>query len=133
MVECRKRKLVSSRMKLEDAISVAIEESKKSNAKYHMGAVIFDSDRFFTGYNRNLFSCYQKNASIPLGKLDHKMSVHAEEMAIQRALRAEMNFNNSTLVVIRINNLGTFRRSYPCQHCRKLITSLGIRLIYYCK
>jgi len=120
-------------MKLEDAVTIAIEESKKSNAKYHVGAVIYDSVRFFTGYNRNLFSCYRKNAPLTVSHNNHKMSVHAEEMAIQRALRAEMNFNNSTLVVIRINNSGMFRRSYPCQHCRKLIESLGIRLIYYCK
>lgn len=112
-------------MKIDDAVTIAVNESRKSNAKYHLGAVIFDSIRYVTGYNRNLFCTHQRKATPD--------SVHAEEMAIQRALRAEMDFNCTTMVVIRINNAGVFRCSYPCEHCRKLINSLGIRTVYYCK
>lgn len=112
-------------MKLEDAISIAIEESQKSNAKYHLGAVIFDSVRYVTGYNRNFFCTHQRKNT--------PESVHAEEMAIQRALRADMNLNHTNMVVIRVNKNGLLRRSYPCEHCRRLITSLGIRTVYYCQ
>jgi len=112
-------------MKIDEAVAIAVNESQKSNAKYHLGAVLFDSDMYVTGYNRNLFCTHQRKAAPD--------SVHAEEMAIQRALRAEMNFSQSTMVVIRVNNFGLFRCSYPCEHCRKLIISLGIKTIYYCK
>lgn len=112
-------------MKLSNAVTIAVNESQKSNAKYHLGAVIFNSVRYVTGYNRNLFCTHQRKAA--------PMSVHAEEMAIERALRAEMKFNHSTMVVVRINNSGLFKNSYPCEHCRKLINSVGIRTIYYCK
>jgi len=113
-------------MKLDEAVMIAVNESHQSNAKYHLGAVIYSANKFVTGYNRNLHCTHQRNAT-PMN------SVHAEEMAIQRALRIEMNLNNSTMVVVRINNSGMFRCSYPCDECRRLINSVGIRTVYYCK
>lgn len=112
-------------MKLREAVTIAVDESKKSTAKYHLGAVIFQDDKYVAGYNRNLHCSHQRKVN--------PNSVHAEEMAIRRALRAEFDFPYSTMVVVRIDKFGTFRRSYPCEHCRSIITSLGIKTIYYCK
>lgn len=112
-------------MKLNDAIEIAVNESHKSSALFKLGAVIFDDNKHVAGYNRNLHCKHQRKAS--------PMSIHAEEMAIQRALRAEFDFNVSTMVVIRINNSGNFKKSYPCEHCRRLINYWGIRTVYYCK
>lgn len=112
-------------MKLDDAVAIAVNESYKSTAKYHIGAVIFNGNDYVTGYNRNLHCTHPRKPT--------PNSVHAEEMAIHRALRAEMEFNASTMVVVRLNNFGLFRRSYPCEHCRNMICSLGIKTVYYCK
>lgn len=86
--------------------------------KFKLGAVLFDNKNYTIGFNT---SCNTSN----------KISIHAEEKAIIKGNRCGINFNKSTLVVVRVNNQGNFKRSYPCKSCQKLIKKFKIPLVYY--
>jgi deoxycytidylate deaminase len=105
------------------AVILAIQESKKSNMKYHLGAVLFDSKNFVTGFNRK-FSIVQNNREKPF-------SIHAEEMAILRGLKQNIDFQKATLIIVRVNSQGEFRKAFPCKHCQKLIGYVQIKKVYY--
>lgn len=111
-------------MNLNQAIIKASEIAKNSNMKFKLGAIIFDNKSFAVGYNRKF--------SVNCKARPTNFSIHAEEMAILRANRiSSFSFKNSTLVVVRINKKGTYRKSYPCENCQSLIKKYNIKTIYY--
>jgi len=106
-------------MNLQKAITLAEKTAALSNMKFKLGAVLFDDNNYVKGCNTKL---YNKS----------KFSIHAEEQVIIKANRiTNFDFKNSTLVVVRINKQGKFRRSYPCSNCQKLINKMEIRIVYY--
>ena len=105
-------------MKLNKAISIARKIALNSDMKYNLGAVLFDHKNHTTGFNHISYA-------------HNKFSIHAEEMAIIKGNRCGINFTKSTLVVVRVNNSGNFKRSYPCLSCQKLIKKFEIPLVYY--
>ena len=110
-------------MRLDKAIEIASKEALKSNMRYTLGAIIFDKFNYATGYNRAFNCCVSHK--------EKSYSIHAEEMAIKRATRKEMNFSHCTLIVLRINKIGDLKVSKPCETCQKLILDAGIKTVYY--
>lgn len=55
-------------------------------------------------------------------------SVHAEDSAIRTANKIN---KGSVLYVYRENKKGILAESRPCQHCLKMLRSIGITQIYY--
>ena len=111
-------------MNLNQAIQKAAEAAQNSNMRYKLGAIIFNNKNFATGFNRK-FSVHCKTKITPF-------SIHAEEMAIIKANRfSAFNFQNSTLIIVRINKKGNYQKSYPCQNCQSLIQKYQIKTIYY--
>ena len=111
-------------MKLDDAIIDAKIIAEYSNMKFKLGAILFDDKNYSFGYNRKF------NVSCP--KRPNEFSIHAEEMAIIKANRIKnFDFKNSTLVVIRINNNGELKNSFPCKNCQNLINQFNIPTVYY--
>jgi len=110
-------------MKLNKAISEAKKIASQSNMKFKMGAILFDNSKFVTGFNRKF--------SVTHPTRWKSFSIHAEEMAILRASRVNIDFSNSTLVVVRINKNNELKRSYPCEQCQNLIQKFGVRNTYF--
>jgi len=111
-------------MKLDDAILKAKSVANYSNMKFKLGAILFDNKNFVIGFNRAYnVKCVNKT---------NNFSIHAEEMAIIKANRiAGFDFENSTLVIVRINNSGEFMKSFPCSNCQRLINQFNISTIYF--
>ena len=105
-------------MKLKEAVEIASNCAENSTMRHKLGAVIFDSKYHALGRNR-------------ICNTHYKDSIHAEEDAIKNANRIGINYEKSTLVVVRINNKGDFLRSFPCSKCQKLIKQMKIPLVYY--
>lgn len=105
-------------MKLKEAVKIARNCAAHSSMRHKLGAVIFDNKFHATGYNRSYNTHY-------------KDSIHAEEDAIKNANRIGINFEKSTLVVVRINNKGDFLCSFPCSKCQKLIKQMKIPTTYF--
>tara|TARA_B100000427_G_C15244487_1_gene479352 strand:+ start:139 stop:477 length:339 start_codon:yes stop_codon:yes gene_type:complete len=60
-------------------------------------------------------------------------SIHAEVSAVQDALR-RINLDElkkTKIIIVRINNDGEIKDSFPCEKCRKYLIDHGIRNIYY--
>lgn len=105
-------------------IDRAIQEAKKSHHKSRHGCIIFKGSRILsTGFNQ-LRHC---------SKLDKKYlkwvgSLHAEQATI---LFNQSDLKRSSLLVIRLNNMGQLMYSKPCKVCEALIRDVGITKIYY--
>lgn len=114
-------------MFLENIIKLAIEEAKKSNYKYKVGAIIFKSNRIYAkGHN------YQ---SRPTGNLHPELrhpyfSIHAEIDAISKLKR---NSKNLDLLVIRIVGKKNIRlaMSKPCKYCQRAFKHILFNKIYF--
>jgi deoxycytidylate deaminase len=105
-------------------IKVAINESKKSDYKVKLGAVIFDKKKIISiGYNslRNYRKLHPKYQA-------WKGSIHAEIDAI---LKSRKDLKGCTMIVIRINNSDELRMAKPCKKCMKYIRDVGIKKIIY--
>jgi len=111
-------------MKIYKAVAIAKKSALDSNMKFRFGAVLFDSHNFVVGFNRK-FHVRHLNRHKPF-------SIHAEEMSILKASRIiDFNFNNSTLVIVRINNKGKLMPCTPCSYCQAMIKKFNIGTIYF--
>jgi len=111
-------------MKISKALELAIEVAKESNMdRYHIGAVLYDSKHVVSACN-NLLGVKVQGRSNP-------WSLHAEEAAIIKGNRINIDFENSTMLVVRINKCGDLRLACPCRSCQKLIKSFEIPKIYF--
>lgn len=111
-------------MKIDKAVAIAKKSALNSNAKFRVGACLFDNHNFVVGFNRNFHVRHLTR--------DKPFSVHAEELSIIRANRIiNFDFKNSTLVVVRINRKGKLMSIAPCSYCQMLIKKFGISTIYF--
>jgi len=111
-------------MKITKAITIAKKAALNSNAKFRVGAVLFFNDTYVFGFNRN-FNVKHVNRQKPF-------SIHAEEMCIIKANRImNFDFENSTLVIVRINKKSDLLLCTPCKYCQGMIHKFGIGTIYF--
>lgn len=110
-------------MNFKKALKLAKEAAKKSNMKYKLGSIIYDKKKFAIGWNRGL-GCEVETRN-------NSFSIHSEEMSILKGIRIGINFEEATLIVVRVSANGDVKCSKPCLNCQKLIEKVGIRQIYY--
>jgi len=110
-------------MKFDKALHIAIEAAYDSTMHYRMGAVLYDKSNYVTGFNRAFDCCVLAR--------DKQYSMHSEEMAVYKGLRTGIKFEDSTLIVVRINSKNKLRYSKPCNVCARIINRVGIKDIYY--
>ena len=60
-----------------------------------------------------------------------RFSIHAEELALLRALRKTRDDRPETIICIRSNSDGTYGISRPCTRCDKLIREAGIKEVIH--
>lgn len=113
-------------MNINKAIKIAENAACMSTMKHKLGAILYDNKHYTIGYNRQL------NCSIVMNN-NKIFSIHAEGMAILKGIRVGIDFNSSTLCVVRINREGMLRCSLPCEMCTRLIEKMGIRQVWYVK
>jgi deoxycytidylate deaminase len=113
------------KLTIEKGISIAIESAKNSTLKrYRLGCVIYDRNQYVTGYS------HIHGVEVPSRK--NKWSIHAEEMAIIKGSRSNIDFKNSIMIVVRINKNGDkLKMSKPCSICQNLINQVSIPKVYY--
>lgn len=66
--------------------------------------------------------------------LEHNIKhpyIHAEIDAISRLWGKRYIGPRLTMVSLRLNKNGEYRRSKPCANCSKILNSLGIKVIYF--
>lgn len=107
------------------AIDIAVSAALQSNMRMKLGAVLYDRSKHVVGFNRGF--------GVEVTGRERPFSIHAEEMAILKGVRVGIDFNNSTLCVVRINREGMLRCSRPCGMCSRLIEKVGIRQVWYVK
>lgn len=112
-------------MKLENIIEIAKIEATKSNYKQKLAAVIFDKKRIIS-FEHNRVGERRRNL-LP-SRCKWQNSLHAETLAI---LTAKTDLRGKSILVIRINNSGELRYSYPCEKCFAYIHEVGLKWLYY--
>jgi len=106
-------------------LKIALTEAKKSEYKHRIGCVIFNKNKILSkGYNISLRSAKRLHPKFTRWP----NSIHAEVNAI---LSARTDLNNSTLFIIRINNVDELRLARPCKFCMSYLYYVGIRKIIY--
>lgn len=109
-------------------IRKAISIAKQSPAETFLhSAIIHIRGKFVTG------SCNLPFKTVPGGGGPHS-SGHSEIRAIRKA-RAILNRNDLTgcsIYVMRLNRLGEFRLSKPCNVCAKLIKESNLKVQWTC-
>ena len=60
-----------------------------------------------------------------------RFSIHAEELALSRAVRKAGADRAETIICARFNSDGTYGLSRPCPRCDKLIREAGIKEIIH--
>lgn len=103
---------------------IAKREALKSNFKQHrLGAVIVKGNRILsTGYNSRRYS-----------KIIGTETLHAEAAAILKLLKERRlhDLSGSEIYVTRYTGGGNVGLARPCERCRELILSCGIRMVHY--
>lgn len=103
---------------------MAAKTARKSPFEQHrLGAVIVKSGRVLsTGYNELRYT-----------KELQKMSVHAEEAAILKLLKAKRlsDLVGAEIYVTRFTPAGRVGLSKPCARCQELLRSVGIKRVFY--
>lgn len=110
---------------LDDLINL----SQKSNVKYKHGAIIIDEKGKVLSKAHNakiIFSIKSKD------ELDEKkLTFHAEEICINKALNRGISLKNKILIAIRTNKNKEIKLSKPCKNCQKLMKKVGIKYCIY--
>ena len=105
------------------AVKMATQVAGQSMMRHKLGAVLYSRDKYVVGYNRSF--------GVEVSDRSRPFSIHAEEMCILKGIRVGIVFDDSTLVVVRINKNGDLRRSMPCEMCSRLIEKLGVKIVWY--
>lgn len=101
----------------------AREESKKSNGKYRMGAIIFRGKNILSrGHNID--------KTHPVWGSGFNQKIHAETHALYRAHRDGMDISGSSIFIYRENYLGE-AIAKPCKHCYNKLKAAGVENIHY--
>jgi deoxycytidylate deaminase len=106
-------------------VTIAVEEAKKSEHKFRMGAVIFKGKSVVSrGHN---YPCKSvKHLHPRYYRWPH--SVHSEIDAI---IKARTDVRGMSLLVVRLSSKSNLAYSYPCEKCLTYIVHSGIKNIYY--
>ena len=116
--------------KYNEYINDAIQIAKKSCMRCKHGAVIIQNGGIVAcGHNYSTHQCVYHN----------KYSVHAEINAIfDFFARNKINnknkkkvLHNAFMIVIRVDNDGSFKNSKPCSNCARMICKYNINTIFY--
>ena len=103
---------------------VASKQAKKSHHKQHkLGAVIVKGGRILaTGYN----------SLRPARELKTE-TLHAEAAAVLKLLKARRlsDLSGAEIYVTRFTRGGRVGLACPCSNCRDLLTSVGVKRVYY--
>jgi len=106
-------------------IKKAMDEAKKSNNRFRMGAIIFDKKNVISvGHNcsfrsiKHFYPNFQKR----------KYSIHAEVDAI---IKARTDVKGYSLLVVRLNAKNELTLSKPCEHCMMYIEYVGVKNVFY--
>jgi deoxycytidylate deaminase len=101
-------------------VTTAVEEAKKSEHIFRMGAVVFNKKSIISrGHNypnKSVKHLHPRYFRWPY-------SVHAE---IDTIIKARTDVKGMSLLVIRINKVGNLLYSYPCKKCLTYILHCGI-------
>ena len=103
--------------------AVEIASTSEVYCASHGAVVILRGKIIGRGCNRYSIRSYKQNV----------YSVHAEVAAIEDALRKTSldSLRKSKLIIVRVNNFGEIKYSYPCEACKKFINNWGIKSVYY--
>lgn len=103
---------------------VASQQAKKSLHKQHkLGAVIVKGSRILSvGYN-----------SLRPSSLLQTQTLHAEAAAVLKLLKERRlsDLSGAEMYVTRFTRGGRVGLACPCSDCRDLLTSVGIKRVYY--
>lgn len=103
---------------------IASKQAKKSLHKQHkLGAVIVKGGRILsTGFN-----------SMRPSSLINTPTLHAEAAAVLKLLkyRRLADLAGAEMYVTRFTRGGRIGLACPCDNCRSLLTSVGIKRVYY--
>ena len=99
---------------------LAIKESKKSNHRYKLGAVIAKGNKVLSKAC-NIIKTHPRYGSGTYQQL------HAEGNAIYKALRKGLDLRGTTIYIYRQNN----NLAKPCSCCVNHIKAAGIKNIVY--
>lgn len=108
----------------------AIKEALKSPLRCKHGCVIVKNKNIVaSGYNK--YRGYNKYGT---SHINHRMSIHAEEDAINSCRKRDLK--DAELYVIRFNIItNDISNSKPCHNCEKLIRfcikKYGLKCVYY--
>jgi len=99
-------------------LDIAKNEALKSELTNKHGCVIVRKNKVIAkGYNK-----YNN-------EFKHCFSIHAEMDVINKCRK--LNLSDCKLFVIRINSLGEFKNSKPCECCQKVIRKKKIKRIFH--
>jgi deoxycytidylate deaminase len=108
---------------IQEATDIAISTAHESNMeRYKLGAVIFDKKKHVSACN---YLIGVKTTR------ENPWSLHAEEAAIIKGSRQNIDFKNSILVVVRINKSNNLCMARPCKNCQSIIQKHEIPTVYY--
>ena len=106
------------------SMRIASKQAKKSLHKQHkLGAVIVKGSRILsTGFN-----------SLRPSQVIGTETLHAEAAAVLKLLKERRlsDLSGAEMYVTRFTRGGRVGMSYPCDSCRRLLSSVGIRKVYY--
>ena len=99
-----------------------------------VGAVVVEKNRIISsGHNSNKTSPLQGRYNLKRGiDLSYPSRIHAEIAALSPLLnKKNVDWNHVSLYVYREQRDGTITCARPCEACRALIKSLGIKNVFY--
>jgi deoxycytidylate deaminase len=103
----------------------AVEEAKKSDFKYQVGAIVFNKN-IIISYGHNVA---QRSVKHMLSKFQRwPNSIHAEVAAV---LNAKTDLRGMSLLVVRVNSKNQLVMSKPCEHCASYLSYVGIKKVYF--
>ena len=110
-----------------NGIRLAIREAGKSTHNFRLGACITRQGKVVSfGHNK---VGHRSNSDFSRWK----DSVHAEEAAIYKLLKRGQQklLKGATIYIARLSNTNAVVLAKPCDHCLRLIESVGIKTIVY--
>ena len=112
-------------MKKDEIIERATIQAKRSvNVFKHGACVVYKNKIVGEGCNESVYCIGVNWQSRML-----KCSLHAEVSAIRNTPRVYLK--DASLYVVRVNENGILKNSFPCENCISIVKKYKIRLVYY--
>ncbi len=114
---------ITNKFLFHPALKLAIEEAKKSEHQFRVGAVIFKGKRIISSaYNST------RSNQVPYQFKGWLEALHAECHAI---IKAKKNLKGYSIIVVRLNKKNELTMAKPCNFCQDFIDYVGIKEIYW--